>query len=176
MPQITNNTKIVATIGPASSSKEVLKDMILSGLNVVRLNFSHGAHEIHKLVIDNVRSIDSELGTCTAILADLQGPKLRIGEVANEPVELVAGSEIIITTVKQNSNAQVLYTNYAELPRDVKSSEKVLIDDGKIVLRVIESDAKSEVKCVVEQGGPLFSKKGLNLPNTKISKPSLSEK
>jgi pyruvate kinase len=171
-----NKTKIVATIGPASASREVLKDMIKNGLDVVRLNFSHGAHEIHFEVIKNVRSINDELGLNTAILGDLQGPKLRIGEVENEPAILEPGKKISITNKKQLSNASMLYTNYEEFPRDVQKGEKVLIDDGKIMLEVLETNSKDLVQCIVVQGGPLFSKKGLNLPNTRISKPSLSEK
>jgi pyruvate kinase len=171
-----NKTKIVATIGPASASREVLKDMIVNGLDVVRLNFSHGAHEIHLRVIEHVRSINEELNLNTAILGDLQGPKLRIGEVENEPAMLETGKKISITNIKQLSNASMLYTNYEEFPRDVQKGEKVLIDDGKIMLEVLETNNKDLVQCVVVHGGPLFSKKGLNLPNTKISKPSLSEK
>ncbi|MDZ4751307.1 MAG: pyruvate kinase [Flavobacteriales bacterium] len=171
-----NNTKIVATIGPASASREVLKQMIKEGLDVVRLNFSHGAHDIHEEVIKIVRSINEELGLNTSLLGDLQGPKLRIGEVENEPALLVNGQEISITNKKQLSTASMLYTNYAEFPKDVKAGEKVLIDDGKIMLEVIETNSKDLVKCKILQGGNLFSKKGLNLPNTKISQPSLSEK
>jgi pyruvate kinase len=171
-----NKTKIVATIGPASASREVLKDMIVNGLDVVRLNFSHGAHEIHLRVIEHVRSINEELNLNTAILGDLQGPKLRIGEVENEPAMLETGKKISITNIKQLSNSSMLYTNYEEFPRDVQKGEKVLIDDGKIMLEVLETNNKDLVQCVVVHGGPLFSKKGLNLPNTKISKPSLSEK
>jgi pyruvate kinase len=171
-----NKTKIVATIGPASASREVLKDMIKNGLDVVRLNFSHGAHEIHLQVIEHVRSINDELGLNTAILGDLQGPKLRIGEVENEPAILEQGKKVSITNKKQLSNASMMYTNYEEFPKDVQKGEKVLIDDGKIMLEVLETNNDDLVQCVVLQGGPLFSKKGLNLPNTRISKPSLSEK
>jgi pyruvate kinase len=169
-------TKIVATIGPVSSSKEVLRAMILQGLDVVRLNFSHGAHDDHKKVIDFVREIDAELGTNTSLLADLQGPKLRVGEMENGSVNLEVGKKIKISTVKQIGTADVLYTVYKEFAADVKAGEMVLLDDGKIVMRILETNGKDEVICEIVQGGPLSSKKGLNLPNTKVSLPSLSEK
>jgi pyruvate kinase len=127
-------------------------------------------------VIEHVRSINDELGLNTAILGDLQGPKLRIGEVENEPAILEQGKKVSITNKKQLSNASMMYTNYEEFPKDVQKGEKVLIDDGKIMLEVLETNNDDLVQCVVLQGGPLFSKKGLNLPNTRISKPSLSEK
>jgi len=169
-------TKIVATIGPASASKEVLRDMILQGLDVVRVNFSHGTHADHKAVIDAVRQIDLELGTNTSLLADLQGPKLRVGEMENGSVELIAGESIVITTEKQIGTAKVLYTNYKEFPSDVKAGEMVLLDDGKIVMEITATNGKDKVDAIIRQGGPLSSKKGLNLPNTKVSLPSLSEK
>jgi pyruvate kinase len=169
-------TKIVATIGPASSSKEVLRDMILQGLDVVRLNFSHGAHEDHKKVVEFVRAIDLELGTNTSLLADLQGPKLRVGEMENGSVEIIAGQKITISTTKQIGTAKVLYTNYKEFPADVSAGETVLLDDGKLSMIVLETNGKDTVLCEILQGGPLSSKKGLNLPNTKVSLPSLSEK
>jgi pyruvate kinase len=169
-------TKIVATIGPSSAPKEVLKAMIQSGLDVVRLNFSHGAHEDHKHVIDAVRSIDQELGTHTALLADLQGPKLRVGEMENGCVELIPGQKITISTTKQIGTTKVIYTNYKEFARDVKAGEAVLLDDGKLVMNILSTNGKDTVECEVVQGGPLSNKKGLNLPNTKVSLPSLSEK
>lgn len=169
-------TKIVATIGPSSSPREVLKGMIVNGLDVVRLNFSHGAHEDHKAVIDAVRSIDAELGTHTALLADLQGPKLRVGEMENGCVELVPGQKIQISTTKQIGTNKVIYTNYKEFARDVKAGETVLLDDGKLVMTIRSTNGKDTVDCEVVQGGPLSNKKGLNLPNTKVSLPSLSEK
>jgi len=169
-------TKIVATIGPSSASKEVLQGMIVNGLNVVRLNFSHGAHEDHKKVIDAVRAIDIELGTHTALLADLQGPKLRVGEMENGSVELVPGQKIQISTVKQIGTSKVIYTNYKEFARDVKAGETVLLDDGKLVMSILSTNGKDTVECEVVQGGPLSNKKGLNLPSTKVSLPSLSEK
>ncbi|MFM7768972.1 MAG: pyruvate kinase [Bacteroidota bacterium] len=169
-------TKIVATIGPTSASKEVLKSMIQEGLNVVRLNFSHGAHSDHEAVVKAVREIDAELGTNTALLADLQGPKLRVGEMENNGVMLEKGSRVIITTEQQIGTSKYIYTNYSSFPADVKSGERVLMDDGKLVVRIVKTDGKKEVECEVLQGGILSSKKGLNLPETKVSLPSLSKK
>lgn len=171
-----HKTKIVATIGPASASKDVLREMIVQGLDVVRLNFSHGAHEDHKKVIDAVRAIDMELGTNTALLADLQGPKLRVGEMDNGSVMLEVGQKLTISTTKQIGTNKVVYTNYKEFPADVKPGETVLFDDGKIMIKVDKTNGKDTVECTVIQGGPLSSKKGMNLPNTKVSLPSLSEK
>lgn len=169
-------TKIVATIGPASSSKEVLKSMIQNGLDVARLNFSHGDYSDHQMVVENVRAINAELGTNTSLLADLQGPKLRVGEMQDGSVMLEAGRKIRISTVKQIGTADVIYTNYREFAQDVKEGETVLLDDGKLMLRVLHTNMKDDVECEIVQGGPLSSRKGLNLPNTKVSLPSLSEK
>ena len=171
-----NRTKIVATIGPASSSKQTLVDLIEAGVDVCRINFSHGAYEDHKKVIENVKEINEELGTHIGILADLQGPKLRIGEMQNNGVELIPGNEIIITTVKCVGTAEKIFMTYKQFPNDVKPGERVLLDDGKIMLEVIESDKLEEVKAKIIQGGILSSKKGVNLPNTKVSLPCLTEK
>lgn len=169
-------TKIVATIGPASSSREVLKQMILQGLDVARINFSHGAYEDHEQVIKHIRDINLELGTNTSLLADLQGPKLRVGEMENGSVDLIAGEKITISTVKQIGTNKVIYTNYKKFATDVTAGESVLLDDGKLLMRVLETNKTDTVICEIIQGGPLSSKKGLNLPNTKVSLPSLSEK
>ena len=169
-------TKIVATIGPQSSSKEVLKEMITNGLDVARLNFSHGSYENHQKVVDIIRGLSDEHVTGIAMLADLQGPKLRVGEMENGSVNLTNGTTVKITTVKQIGTSEVIYTNYVEFAQDVKAGETVLLDDGKLMLRILETDGKENVICEVVQGGPLSSRKGLNLPNTKISLPSLSHK
>lgn len=171
-----NKTKVVATIGPSSASREVLKSMITEGLDVVRLNFSHGEHEQHLKVIQYVREIDRELGTNTSLLADLQGPKLRIGEMPEGGSMLVQGTTVRVTTRKQVGSAEIISTNYKEFPADVKAGETVLLDDGKITLKVISTNGKDEVVTQVQQGGILSSRKGINLPNTHVSLPSLSEK
>jgi len=169
-------TKIVATLGPASAKKEVLKEMILSGLNVCRLNFSHGSYDDHAAAIELIRDLNEELGQNVAILADLQGPKIRTNEMENNGVLLDIGQDIKVLVEKVVGNKERFSINYAKLPQDVKSGERILLDDGKIVLEVKSTDGKSEIVCTVIQGGILSSKKGVNFPNTKISLPSLTEK
>jgi pyruvate kinase len=169
-------TKIVATIGPVTSSKENLIKLIKSGVNVCRLNFSHSTHEEHIEVIKNIREADKKLGTHTAILGDLQGPKIRIGEVRDNNIELVPGAEIIITTKPVIGTVDKVSITYQGLPQDVKKGERILLDDGKLMFEVISTNLKDEVKLKVIHGGYLSSKKGVNLPNTKISQPSLTEK
>ncbi len=177
MPKrIWNKTKIVATLGPASSSKEVLHRMFRAGLDICRINFSHGNYEIIKSQLDIIREYNISHRSNIGILADLQGPKLRIGEVENNAVELVNGEEISITTEKCMGTAEKVYITYKEFPKDVEEGDQVLIDDGKILLQVLSTDGKKEVKAVVTHGGTLSSKKGVNLPNTKISLPCLTEK
>lgn len=169
-------TKIVVTLGPASSSAEVIEEMIRAGADVCRINFSHGSHDNVREQIKNIRAANKKLDTHTAILADLQGPKLRIGLVENNGVELIAGREMIITTKECIGTAERVYITYPQFPRDVKAGENILIDDGKLLLKVLETNGKDEVKAVISHGGVLSSKKGVNLPNTKISLPCLTEK
>ena len=169
-------TKIVATIGPASRSEKVLKEMILAGMNVARMNFSHDEHSNHLEVIENVRKIDKELGTNTALLADLQGPKLRIGDVEDEGVEVQNGDSINITTVECIGSAKKLFTNYQNFPIDDQPGERVLLDDGKIELMVVATNGKDNVELKVVHGGIVKSNKGINLPNTIVSLPCLTEK
>jgi pyruvate kinase len=174
---INKKTKIVATMGPAStSSKKVLKEMILNGTNVCRLNFSHGTHENHLDTIKMVRNINEELGNNVAILADLQGPKIRIGEVENNGIELIDGKELIITTKECLGTKEKVYLTYETFPQDVVVGDKVLMDDGKLQLEVVSTNKKDEVKTKILHGGILSSKKGVNLPNTKISLPCLTPK
>jgi pyruvate kinase len=169
-------TKIVATLGPASSSAEVIEEMILAGADVCRINFSHGSYENVLQQINTIRELNKKLGTHTAILADLQGPKLRIGVVENNGVELVAGKEIIITTKECTGTAERVYITYPQFPKDVKVGENILIDDGKLLLETVSTNGVDEVKAVIRHGGILSSKKGVNLPNTKVSLPCLTEK
>ncbi len=171
-----NKTKIVATIGPSSTSRSVLKEMFIAGLNVCRINFSHGSYEQHAEVINAVRALNQELNANVAILADLQGPKIRTGEMENNGVPLEVGQTCQIITEPIVGNQNKFSINYKNLPRDVNGGEKILLDDGKLVLEVVESDRKSIITCVVVQGGLLSSKKGVNFPNTRISLPSLTEK
>lgn len=169
-------TKIIATLGPASSSMEVIEGMIHAGANVCRINFSHGTYDDMQKLIDTIKAINKKLGAHVAILADLQGPKLRIGTVENNSIDLIAGNEIIITTKECVGTTERLYITYPQFPKDVKAGESILIDDGKLLLKVIETNGLDEVKAVISHGGILSSKKGVNLPNTKISLPCLTEK
>ena len=169
-------TKIVATLGPASLKREVLKKMMLEGLNVCRLNFSHGSYEDHAGAVSMIRSLNEELDLNVAILADLQGPKIRTNEMENNGAPLEIGKEILLIVDKVIGNAERFSINYTLLPRDVKPGERILLDDGKIVLEVRETDGHSTIRCEIIQGGILSSKKGVNFPNTKISMPSLTDK
>ncbi|MDD3739864.1 MAG: pyruvate kinase [Bacteroidales bacterium] len=171
-----SKTKIVATLGPATNNKEVLREMISAGLDVFRLNFSHGAHEEKAGIIKTIRELEAELKVNVAILVDLQGPKLRIGVVEDEPKLLKEGDLISFCTDKKLANTDTFYMTYNEFAKDVKSGDIVLIDDGKIKLEVLKSDNKSVVSARVIYGGPLYSKKGVNLPDTKTSLPCLTEK
>lgn len=150
--------------------------MILAGVDVFRLNFSHGAHAQHAETIGFIRELNAELNTFIPILADLQGPKLRIGEVENNAVTLAPGAEVTFTTHKQIGTADRLYITYPNFPKDTEAGEMVLLDDGKFQLQVIKTNGVDEVLTKVLYGGVLSSKKGVNLPNTKISLPCLTEK
>jgi len=163
-------------MGPASNTEERLEALIQAGMNVARLNFSHGEHAIHGQTIAKVRKVDEKLGTHTALLADLQGPKLRIGELEGGQIDLVQGAELVIRTGSEVGTSGVVYTNYMKFARDVKAGEPVLMDDGKLELRVLETDGKGEVRCEVVHGGVLKPRKGINLPSTAISLPCITEK
>lgn len=173
---MTKRTKIVATIGPASSDKETLREMFLSGLNVCRINFSHGSHADHAGVISKIRELNEETGLNVAILADLQGPKIRTDEMENNGVELELNDEVTIRTEKTLGTKHSFSINYADLPKDVNPGELILLDDGKIRMEVVEKINDTSFQARVVQGGILSSKKGVNFPNTAISLPSLTEK
>ncbi|MDT0557959.1 pyruvate kinase [Ichthyenterobacterium sp. W332] len=169
-------TKIVATLGPATSKKEVLKDMLHEGVNVFRINFSHADYKDVKERIFMIRSLNDEFGFNAAILADLQGPKLRVGVMKGDIV-VNPGDEIIFATGKSfEGTKERVYMTYDSFPKDCKPGERILLDDGKLIFEVVSTDGKTEVKAKVIQGGPLKSKKGVNLPNTAISQPALTEK
>ena len=173
--ETSNNTKIVATMGPASWHKNVMKDMIIAGVNVFRVNFSHGDHETHRRTIRLVKELNEEFNCKTAVLADLQGPKLRIGDV-EEGAVINEGDTLTFTTNKVEGTAELVYMNYQKFPQDVNTGEHILLDDGKLMCEVLETNKKDTVVTKVIQGGPLKSKKGVNLPNTKVSLPCLTEK
>ncbi|HRO09666.1 MAG TPA: pyruvate kinase [Saprospiraceae bacterium] len=169
-------TKIIATIGPASSGKEALLDLVRAGVNVFRLNFSHGAHAQHQEVIDRILEINEKYNLHIGILADLQGPKLRVGKIENNALDIEPGD--ILTFVNQEciGNRDKIYMSYDHFAQDVKPGEKVLVDDGKIVLQVVSTNQKDEVKLKVLFGSVLSSNKGVNLPETVVSQPSLTPK
>ena len=169
-------TKIVATLGPACAKKEVLREMFLEGLNVCRLNFSHGGYEAHEAAIKMIRELNVETGLNVAILADLQGPKIRTHEMENNGIQLVNGKSVKILTDKVVGNSERFSINYEKLPQDVKPGERILLDDGKLMLEVVKTNGINEIEALIIHGGNLSSKKGVNFPNTKISMPSLTEK
>lgn len=170
-------TKIVATMGPACSDKDTLRQMMLAGMNVARLNFSHGGYEDHKRIIDTIRELNEETGLNIALLADLQGPKIRTRKMKDNGILLKNGTEVIIVIDdKLEGTEQKFAINYKELPRDVSPGEYILLDDGKLKLQVIKTNGKDELLAKVIHGGILSSNKGVNLPNTKISLPCLTVK
>lgn len=175
MTRITR-TKIIATVGPSSSSYAMLKKLVQAGVNTFRLNFSHGSHDTHKQVIDSIKKIREELNTHIGILADLQGPKIRIGEVRSAPAMLIDGSTVTLSTVKSNSDEKLIFVNYKKFASDVTVGDAVLIDDGQLELKVISTNNRNTVKCKVIHGGELNSRKGVNLPHSETSLPSLTKK
>src|SRR5690606_30053067 len=160
-------TKIVATLGPATNSEETIKSMILEGVDVFRINYSHADYDTVKSNIATIRKLSDELSLHVAILGDLQGPKLRVG-VMKEEVVLQPGDELSFCTGEEfEGTKEKVYMNYDNFPKDVQVGERVLLDDGKLIFEVLKTNKKNEVKVKVIQGGPLRSKKGVNLPNTK---------
>ncbi len=169
-------TKIVATLGPACSEKEVLRQLFIEGVNVCRLNCSHGSHEDHLKSIVTIRELNAEMGLNVAILADLQGPKIRTYEMENNGVMMEDGAFVTIVTERVTGTKERFGISYSEMPKDVQPGEIILLDDGKLQMEIIDTDGEKEIKAKVIHGGILSSKKGVNLPNTKISLPSLTEK
>jgi len=176
LKQVHHRTKIVATVGPACETYDQLKALVIAGVNVFRLNFSHGSHEDKKKIIDNIRNINNELGLSVAILGDLQGPKLRVGEIENNRLEVKVGDVLTLTNEKCVGTMEKIYVSYPNLAGDVVIGNTIMIDDGKIEVKVQSVEANNDVKVVVSLGGIISSKKGLNLPDTKISLPAMTEK
>jgi pyruvate kinase len=169
-------TKIIATIGPASNNKTVLKKMISAGMNAVRLNFSHGTYEEHTHVINTIRSLSRTMSKPIGIILDLQGPKIRTGKMKDgKPVELRKNKTLRITTKSVAGSADIVSTNYKKLVDDVRKDDKILLDDGLIELRAL-SKTKDTVSCKIINGGVLKEHKGINLPGVNISSPSLTPK
>ena len=170
-------TKIIATIGPASNNYEMMKKLVKEGVNIFRLNFSHGTHEDHANVLEIIKRINSEEDLNITTLQDLQGPKIRTGLIENDAVEIREGNKI--TLVSDNNligNKEKIGLTYLELPKDVEMGEMILLDDGKLELKVLETNKIDRVVCEVVYGGTLKSRKGINLPYTKVSAPCLTEK
>lgn len=170
------NTKIVATVGPASNSYEMLLELVKAGVDVFRLNFSHGAHEQHLEVINHITYINEKYNLHISILADLQGPKLRVGKMENDGLPIKPGDILTFVQEKCIGNMERIYMSYEGFAKDVKVGESVLVDDGKVVLEVVETNEEDQVRLKVIHGSILSNNKGVNLPNTKVSLPSLTPK
>ena len=175
MKQVVNNrTKIIATIGPSSSDYEILREMVIKGVDVVRLNFSHGSHKDHKKVISNVRKISDELGVPITILQDLQGPKIRVGKLEKEQIVLKDGNNLSITSKNITGNQHSICIDNNVIG-DIKIGEKILIDDGKIELKVVSKEDK-KLEATIVRGGILLERKGINLPESDIKLSSVTQK
>ena len=171
-----NKTKIIATLGPSSSSKTMLSKLIVSGVDVFRVNFSHAEHKDVERIVSDIKALRIKHNKHVSILGDLQGPKIRLGNVVPETF-LKKGDSILFSTKKiKNGDSNRVTINYASFPKDVKKGETVLVDDGKIILQVEKTDRDTSVNLIVIQGGLLSSNKGVNLPSTKISLPALTPK
>jgi len=171
-----HRTKIVATVGPACDTYDKLLDLVRAGVNVFRLNFSHGSHEDKGKIIEHIRQINKKEPYNIAILGDLQGPKLRVGEIENGEIDVVEGDILTFTNEKVIGNKEKIYVSYPNFHSDVKIGNIILIDDGKLEVRVLSIEKNNDVKVVVTLGGVLSSKKGINLPDTKITLPALTDK
>jgi len=175
--QHTNHrTKIVATVGPACDTYDKLLALVRAGVNVFRLNFSHGSHEDKGKIIEHIRNINKKEPYNIAILGDLQGPKLRVGEIENGEIQVIEGDILTFTNEKVIGNKEKIYVSYPNFHSDVKIGNIILIDDGKLEVRVLSIEKNNDVKVVVTLGGALSSKKGINLPDTKITLPALTDK
>ena len=169
-------TKIIATLGPASSSKEMIKKLIKSGVDVLRVNFSHATHDEAERIVDDVNDLRKELGSNVTLLGDLQGPKIRIGELEND-IELKKNQSLsICSNLSESNGIDKIFISYPSFAKDVKPGENILVDDGKLIFKVISTNKKDTVDIKVVQEGVLKPRKGVNLPNTKISQPALTEK
>ena len=171
-----HRTKIVATVGPACDTYDKLLELVKAGVNVFRLNFSHGNHEDKAKIIEHIRTINLTEPYNISILGDLQGPKLRVGEIENNALEIVPGDILTFTNEKVVGNKDRIYVSYPNLHLDVKVGNMIMIDDGKLEVKVVKIERNNDVKVEVTMGGILSSKKGINLPDTKISLPALTDK
>ncbi len=168
--------KVVATIGPSTNNKEALANLMKAGMNVARLNFSHGEHAQHEEVIKNIRELSQELSCPVAILQDLQGPKIRVGQLTGGEMLLKEKDRVILSTKAEMGEANIIPTDFHQLPKDVKSGTKILLDDGLMELKVIATDEESEVECEVVYGGTLKNRKGMNIPGVNLTVDCLTPK
>ena len=175
-PKFLKKTKIIATLGPAIASKEIIKELIVEGVNVFRVNFSHADYSDVKERVKMIREISKELDYHISILGDLQGPKLRVGKVDDQGIKLNIGDVLTFSNQKENLGEKEVYMTYEQFPNDVNVGEIILIDDGKLSFRVLSTNRKDKVTAECLNAGTLFSKKGVNLPNTAISLPALTDK
>lgn len=169
-------TKIVCTIGPSSTDEETFKDLVLNGLNVARLNFSHGTHEEHKGKIDTIKKVREELKAPIAIMLDTKGPEIRIRDFETGQAELKKGQEFILTTREIPGNENMVSVTYDQFARDIKPGDEILIDDGLILMEAVEIIGDTDVKCLVKNGGVLKNKKGINVPGVQINLPALTDR
>ena len=172
---MTRRAKIVATLGPATSSPETLRRLVEAGLDVARINLSHGTHDDHHASLTNLRQAAKDADRAVGVLADLQGPKIRVGTFPGGPIELAAGDEFTITTEDTPGDQNGVSTTYKGLPGDVRPGDRVLIDDGRVVLECTKTTS-TDVHTRVVFGGPVSNHKGLNLPGVAVSVPALTEK
>jgi len=169
-------TKIVCTIGPSSENEMKFRELVLNGLNVARLNFSHGTHAEHKAKIDVIKKVREELGTSTAIMLDTKGPEIRTRDFENGAVELVKGQEFIFTSRDILGNSEIVGVTYDGFAEDINPGDIILVDDGLISLEAVEKINDTDLKCIVKNGGTVKNKKGINVPNVNINLPALTER
>ena len=168
-------TKIICTLGPASSDEKTMAEMLNGGMNVARLNFSHGTHENHKKTIETFRKVRDKLGLAAAIMLDTKGPEIRTGDVENGQIELIKGEKITVTTKEVLGTPEIISVTYEDLPGQLKKGNRILLDDGKIMLTVIEVEG-DEIRCSIDDGGILRNKKGVNVPYIHLDMPYISKK
>jgi pyruvate kinase len=173
---VTRRVKIVCTMGPATASPERMLGLVEAGMDVARLNFSHGSHEDHQKVYDLVRSAAKEAGRAVAVLADLQGPKIRLGKFANGPHEWRTGDLVTITSDDILGTPDRVSCTYTKLPEEVRVGDRLLIDDGKVAVEVSAIEGGTDIRCLVVEGGPVSNNKGVSLPNVAVSVPAMSDK
>ena len=169
-------TKIVCTIGPSSRDEEILKELILNGLNVARLNFSHGTQKEHEEKIIAIKKVREKLNSQTAIMLDTKGPEIRIRDFETGQAELSKGQDFILTTREITGNDKIVSVTYDQFAKDIKKGDTILIDDGLISMEAVEIINDTDVKCLVKNGGRVTNKKGINVPNVQINLPALTNR